>query len=142
MEIPQAGMVFDYLGEDILITREDFGLPRGGDQPALVQFDLFAEVINNKKAPQHWRVGLHNGQVALFARANYKITGTTLHTPPEPEAPEDAGESDVVVLDDIQVRELSMIPESQLVDPNTKILATIPAGDVESSMAEDSQEGA
>lgn len=87
VEIPECGMILEFLDESVFVTRDNFG---GAN---LVTFELFAQVINKDLMPQRWHIGLHEGNVTLFARGLYKVVGVPLI---KPEAPEE-GEEDAVV---------------------------------------------
>ena len=76
VQIPDAGMILEFIGEKIEVSPEHFA----GETH--VAFELFAEVINDKIKPTRWRVGLHEQQIALFARGLYKILDTELIPPP------------------------------------------------------------
>lgn len=79
--VPVAGMVIEFLDEEITVAPGDFGVvgeEHLQDGMVYVAFDLFAEVINNKFCPVRWRVGLHEQKLTLFARGLYKVTEVPL----------------------------------------------------------------
>lgn len=75
IEIPEGGMILEFLDEECTITRDHFG---GMD---LIHFELFAATVNDELKPERWRVGLRDGQVTLFARGLYKVTDIELVKP-------------------------------------------------------------
>lgn len=85
IELPPGGFVLDFLDEDVTVTPDDFG---GETKIAL---ELFAEVVNNQKAPQRWRFGLHEERATLFARGIYKIIDLAIQDPPPSEEGDDDG---------------------------------------------------
>lgn len=82
IEIPPGGCVLEFLDEEIEITPQDFGGER------FIVFEHFAHVVNNRKKPERWRVGLKDDSVALFTRGLFKITKMNLFAP-EPKKEEE-----------------------------------------------------